>query len=138
MPTRTVNQGFIDFHSRLTPGSYATGKAASHKQSITRRLEDDFDLTQLFYSGSANNGTSIAHHSDIDFFASIPGPKLKENSAASLLEIKESLKGRFPNTFVYVDSPAAVLDFGSGDWDTAEVIPAHYLRQRNGKNVYDT
>jgi hypothetical protein len=114
-----------------------SGKASSHKQSITRRLEDDFDLTLLFYSGSANNGTSIAHHSDIDFFASIPAAKLKSNSATSLREIKESLQGRFTKTSIYVDSPAVVLDFGSGDWDTAEVIPAHYLGIKDGKCVYD-
>ncbi|MBP9225804.1 MAG: hypothetical protein KBF76_18165, partial [Verrucomicrobiales bacterium] len=123
MSTRTINQGFEAFHSNLTPGSYAAGKAASHKASITARLERDFDLKQMFYSGSSNNGTSIARHSDVDFFGSIPASKLKDNSAVSLREIKESLQGRFPLTEVYVDSPGVVLKFGSADWDKAEVIP---------------
>ncbi len=136
MATRTITQGFEAFHSKITPGGSISGKASSHKQSITRRLEDDFNLKQLFYSGSANNGTSIAHHSDVDLFASIPTDKLKANSVTSLREIKESLQKRFTNTTVYVDSPAVVLDFGSGDWDTAEVIPADYLRTENGKSVY--
>ena len=137
MPTRTINQGFDVFHGKITPGSYQSGKAASHKNSITRRLEEYFDLNQLFYSGSANNGTSVAYLSDVDFFSSIPTNKLKENSALSLREIKECLQGRFPNTNIYVDSPAVVLDFGSGEWDRAEVIPADYVKKINGNNIYD-
>ena len=138
LPTRSVNQGFVAFHSKITPGSYQTGKAASHKASISRRLEEYYDLKQLFYSGSANNGTNIAYLSDVDFFASIPTKKLKENSSTSLRLIKECLQGRFPNTPIYVDSPAVVLNFGAGLWDTAEVIPADYLHQTAAKkNVYD-
>lgn len=137
MPTRTINDGFVAFHTRITPGSFESGKASSHKASIESRLRTYFDLKQLFYSGSAKNGTSISYHSDIDFFAWIPTGELKENSSASLREIKECLQGRFPNTKVYVDSPAVVLDFGYGEWDTAEVIPADYIEQQGGKNVYD-
>jgi hypothetical protein len=137
MATRTIAQGFSTFHTSITPSGYESGKAASHKASITSRLEEYYDLKQLFYSGSANNGTSISKYSDVDFFASIPTSKLKSNSATTLREIKECLQGRFPNTSVYVDSPAVVLDFGSADWDTAEVIPADYVEQKNGKNVYE-
>lgn len=137
MPTRTINQGFVAFHSRIIPSRYESGKASSHKSSIESRLKTYFDLKQLFYSGSAHNGTSISQHSDVDFFAWIPRNKLKKNSSTSLKEIKECLQGRFPNTTIYVDSPAVVLDFGSGDWDTAEVIPADYIKQQSGKNVYD-
>jgi len=137
MATRTIEQGFVAFHSRITPGGHESGKASSHKASITSRLEDYFNLKQLFYSGSANNGTSVSGHSDADFFAWIPRDKLKNDSATSLREIKECLQGRYPNTTIYVDSPAVVLDFGSGDWDTAEVIPADYLKAVGGKNVYD-
>ncbi|NWO07535.1 MAG: nucleotidyltransferase [Alteromonadaceae bacterium] len=137
MPTRSVNQGFRDFHRSLIPRSYESGKASSHKSSITSRLQLYFDLKQLFYSGSANNGTSISRHSDVDFFASIPTEKLKKNSSVSLREVKECLQGRYPNTKVYVDSPAVVIDFGAGSWDKAEVIPADYLYKSNeNKNVY--
>ena len=137
MATRTIAQGFATFHSRITPSSYESGKAASHKSKITSRLEAFYDLKQLFYSGSGNNATSISRYSDVDFFAWIPTDKLKQNSATSLRGIKECLQGRFPNTPIYVDSPAVVLDFGSGDWDTAEVIPADYIEQKNKKNVYE-
>lgn len=137
MATRTINQGFNTFHSRITTSSYMSGKASSHKSSITSRLETYFDLRQLFYSGSANNGTSISNYSDVDFFASIPTEKLKDNSSTSLRDIKACLQGRFPNTRIYVDSPAVVLEFGSGDWDTAEVIPADFIKKQNEKNVYD-
>lgn len=137
MPTRTIQQGFNLFHSHITPSSYESGKATSHKESISKRLKEEYDLKRLFYSGSANNGTSISQYSDTDFFASIPTEKLKSDSRISLRTIKECLQGRYPNTLIYVDSPAIVLDFGSGNWDTAEVIPADYICQTLGKNVYD-
>ena len=137
MATRTIKQGFDVFHTRITPGSYEPGKASSHKASITRRLEEYYDLNRLVYSGSANSGTDVNYLSDVDFFASIPTKKLKKNSSTSLREIKECLQGRYPNTTIYVDSPAIVLGFGSGVWDTAEVIPADYIKQIDGKNVYD-
>lgn len=137
MATRTIAQGFDTFHSRITPSDYESGKAASHKASITSRLEAYYDLKQLFYSGSANNGTSISKHSDVDFFAWIPTSKLRSNSATSLREIKECLQERFPNTTVYVDSPAVVLNFGSADWDTAEVIPSDYIGMKDNKNIYE-
>jgi len=137
MATRTIAQGFDAFQSRITPSDYESGKAASHKAAITSRLKAYHDLRQLFYSGSAKNGTSISKHSDVDFFAWIPTSKLRNNSATSLREIKECLQVRFPHTSVYVDSPAVVLDFGSADWDKAEVIPADYVGKKNEKNVYD-
>ena len=127
MSTRTINQGFDAFHSNLTPSGNESGKASSHKSSITSRLEEYYDLKQLFYSGSANNGTSISQHSDTDFFAKIPVEKLKNNSSTTLTDIKECLQGRFTSTSIYVDSPAVVLEFGSGDWDVAEVIPACFI-----------
>lgn len=132
-----MEQGFSTFHSRITPSGYESGKAASHKASITSRLQTYYDLKQLFYSGSANNGTSISSYSDVDFFAWIPTSKLKQNSAISLREIKECLQERFPNTAVYVDTLAVVLDFGSADWDRAEIIPADYVEQKDSRNVYD-
>jgi len=138
MPTRTIEQGFNTFHSSITPSGYQSGIAASHKSSITSRLEDYYDLNQLFYSGSANNGTNVAHLSDIDFFASIPTNKLKKNSSTSLREIKECLQERFKNTQIYVDAPAVVLNFGAGYWDTAEVIPAYYVKKTDkDKKIYD-
>ncbi|PMO58460.1 hypothetical protein BCT07_12015 [Vibrio breoganii] len=138
MPTRTINQGFNTFHSWITPSSYQSGKASSHKSSITSRLEAYYDLNQFFYSGSANNGTDVSDYSDVDFFASIPTKKLKQNSSTSLREIKECLQDRFTSTKVYVDSPAVVLDFGSGSWDTAEVIPADFVTKTSkGKNIYE-
>ena len=137
MARRRIKQAFDVFHNRLTPSGIAAGKATSHRKSIASRLERDFNLRRMFYSGSANNGTSVARNSDIDFFASIPTDNLKRDSSVSLREIKESLQVRFSNTKIFVDSPAVVLKFGYADWDTAEVIPADYLKMQDGKKLYD-
>lgn len=137
MATRSISQGFDVFHKNITPSNYESGKASSHKSSITKRLEAYYDLKQFFYSGSARSGTDISYLSDVDYFAYIPTNKLKNNSATSLREIKECLQGRYPGTQIYVDSPAVVLNFGSGIWDTAEVIPADFVMVSNKNNIYD-
>lgn len=129
---RTLSQAFDDFHKKLVPSSYESGKASSHKGSIENCLAENYSLRQLFYSGSAQNGTSISKHSDVDFFAVIPYYNLKDDSSQQLREIKECLQSRFPLTHIYVDNPAIVIDFGSYDWDTCEIIPANSL----GEDTY--
>lgn len=137
MPTRDVNQAFDIFCQRLIPAPTQTGKAASHKSSITSRLENHFDLKSLFYSGSANNGTSVCGHSDVDFFAHIPAEKLKRDSSISMREVKECLQNRFPATAIRVDRPAVVLEFGLTDWDRVEVIIADYIENKEGERVFE-
>jgi hypothetical protein len=73
----------------------------------------------------------------VDYFAVIPTDKLKTNSNTSLTEIRNTLNTRFPNTGVRVDTPSIVLPFGTDGKETTEVVPADYVRQENGKNVYD-
>jgi len=94
-------------------------------------------MTNFFRAGSFGHGTSVRGHSDVDYFAVIPADKLKENSSTSLREIKEALQARFPNTSVYVDSPAVAVQFGSEKWERHEITPAHYLKKESGFNVYD-
>lgn len=50
--------------------------------------------------------------------------------------MKESLAARFPNTGVYVDSPAVVVPFANG-LQRHEIIPADFIRSEGGCNVYD-
>ena len=127
MPTRTVNQGFREFLTRLTPTSGESTAAKSHRTTIEACLKDNFGMTRFFRTGSFGNGTSISGHSDVDYFAEIPSSKLKANSTYALREIRDALAKRFPNTGVRVSCPAVVVPFGTDAKESTEVTPAYYV-----------
>jgi len=134
---KTISEGFDTFHTRLTPSSSETETLKKHRESIGSCLKTNYQMTNFFRTGSIGNGTSISGYSDTDYFAVIPTNNLKENSASSLRLIQETLSNRFPTTGVYVDSPAVVCPFGTRASENTEVVPADYVRQTNGFNVYD-
>ena len=137
MATRTVNQGFIEFHRKLTPTSGESADAQSHRASIKTCLESNFDMTNFFKTGSFGNGTSISGYSDVDYFAVIPNNKLKANSTTALREVRDALATRFPNTGVRVSCPAVVVPFGTDAKESTEVTPADYIKTTDGYNIYD-
>lgn len=134
--SKNVNEAFEILIDRLKHSETESAAAAAHRRSIEGRLSTDFDLKRMFRSGSFGHGTSLSNISDIDFFAVFPTTKLKKNSSSSLTAIKESLAARFPNTGVYVDSPAVVVPFANG-LQRHEIIPADYILSEGGCNVYD-
>ena len=138
MPTRTVNQGFTDFLSRLTPTAGESTAAQGHRASIKACLERKFGMTHFFQTGSFGNGTSISGHSDVDRFAVIPPQNLNKNSAYTLNQVKNALNISFPNTNVSVSCPAVVIPFGRDAKEKTEVTPAYYIEliRRGNYSVY--
>lgn len=137
MATRTINQGFTDFLSTLTPTSGESTAAKSHRASIKACLESNFDMTNFFRTGSFGNGTSISGYSDVDYFAVIPASKLNNNSATTLREVRDALATRFPNTGVRVSCPAVVVPFGTDAKESTEVTPAYYIENNeDGYSIY--
>ena len=137
MATRTVNQGFTEFHRKLTPTSGESAAAQSHRASIKTCLESNFGMTNFFKTGSFGNGTSISGYSDVDYFAVIPTKNLKANSTTALREVRDALATRFPNTGVRVSCPAVIVPFGTEAKESTEVTPADYIKATNGHNIYD-
>ena len=139
MPTRTVNQGFTDFLSTLTPTSGESTAAKNHRASIGSCLKSNFGMTRFFQTGSFGNGTSISKHSDVDRFAEIPAKNLNQNSTYALREVRNALAKRFPNTGVRVSCPAVVVPFGTDAKETTEVTPAKYvgITTEDEYKVYD-
>ena len=133
---RTIDEGFRDFLTKLTPSLTETEAAKKHRVSIKTRLETDFGISRFWQIGSFGNGTSISGYSDVDYMARIP-TKLHSNSSTSLAKVRESLAARFPNTGVRVSCPAVVVPFGSDSKEMTEVTVADYLRSENGFMVYD-
>lgn len=134
---RTISEGFDDFHNKLKLVNSESESVKSHRASIEACLMSNFGMNRFFKTGSIGNGTNVNGYSDTDYFAGIPREKLKRNSIATLREIKDVLQSRFPRTNIYVSSPAVVVDFGRVKSETTEVIPADYLKNENGVNIYD-
>ena len=134
---RTVDEGFRDFLAKLTPSSGETTAAKKHRQSIEQCFRNQFGLNRFWRTGSFGNGTSIAGYSDVDYMASIPKEKLKQNSTASLTDLRNALAARFPNTGVRSACPAVVVPFGTNRKETTEVTPADYVTMSRGHRVYD-
>lgn len=135
---RTINEGFIDFHTKLTPTPGESEAAKGHRASIESCLKTNFNMQRFFRTGSFGNGTSISGYSDVDYFAAIPTDRLKQKSSATLSFVRSALDTRFPNTGVHVDCPAIVVPFGSSAKDATEIVPADYATLTDdGYKVYD-
>lgn len=109
----------------------------SHRASIEACLKANFGLLRFFRTGSFGNGTSVSGYSDVDYLASIPRDKLKNDSDSTLRELKVVLDARFPNTGVYIDAPAVVVPFGTDPSETTEVVPGDFIKKDSGYTVYD-
>jgi hypothetical protein len=134
---RTIEDGFRDFLTKLTPSSYESEAAKSHRNSIETRLKLDFGYVPRFARiGSFGNGTSISSCSDVDYLACLPSNTLTQDSNYSLQKVRNSLNARFPNTGVRVSCPAVVCPFGITAAETTEVVPAFYSKDSNGYKVY--
>ena len=135
--TRTVDEGFRDFLTKLTPSRGESAAATKHRQSIKQCIQSHFGLNRFWRTGSFGNGTSISGHSDVDYMASIPTKELKQNSSTSLTELRNALAARFPNTGVRSACPAVVVPFGFDRKETTEVTPADCVAKSDGFLVYD-
>jgi hypothetical protein len=124
---RSVDEGFTDFLSRLTPTSGESDAAKRHRASIKACLDANFDLNNFFRTGSFGNGTSISGYSDVDYFASIARSDLNQNSGASLTRVRNALHYRFPTSGVRVSCPAVKVPFGSDAKESTEIVPADYI-----------
>src|SRR5580704_11881538 len=135
---RTVDEGFRDFLTRLTPSSTESATATTHRASIESRLKNDFGLRRFFRTGSFGNGTSISGYSDVDYFANLPTDQLTRSSNYTLTKVRSALDLRFPFTGVRVNCPAVKVPFGTVESETTEVVPADYVRKTDaGHYVYD-
>lgn len=134
---RTIDEGFRDFLPKLTPSSWESEAAKSHRASIEACLSNNFGLNRFTRIGSFGNGTSISGYSDVDYLACLPSQSLSINSGTALTKVRNALDVRFPNTGVHVSCPAVVVPFGSTSSEQTEVVPGDYRHESNGYSVYE-
>ncbi len=134
---RTVDEGFRDFLSWLTPTGTESTAAQSHRSSIKACLENNYTLKRFVRIGSFGNGTSISGYSDVDYLAEVSANNLTTDSAYSLTKLRNTLDYRFPNTGVGVRCPAVVVPFGTDAKNTTDLVLAYDTgRQTGGRVIY--
>ncbi len=134
---RTVDEGFRDFLTRLTPSSSESSAAQSHRASIKSCLENNYTLNRFVRIGSFGNGTSISGYSDVDYLAEVSPNYLSPDSTYCLNKLRNTLDTRFPYTGVGVRCPAVQVPFGSNARDTTEVVLAYDTgRTTGGHTIY--
>jgi hypothetical protein len=136
---RTVAEAFADLLSSLTPSSAESAASASHRASIEACLKNNFVVNRLFRTGSFGNGTSISGYSDVDYFVSLGADYLSDTSTYTLINVRDALDTRFPNTGVRVNCPAVKVPFGTRPSETTEIVPADFMEKVTTKKyrVYD-
>lgn len=126
---KTLGEGFETFISWLKPLSSEHDKAAAHKDSVKRCMENSFKCSNFFETGSFGNGTGVRHHSDTDYFAVCPASELWNDSGYTLRKVKESIQATFTKTSnIEVKTPSVRIPFGVYASENLEVTPAY----RNG------
>jgi hypothetical protein len=134
---RTIDEGFRDFLSKLRASVTESDAAKKHRASVKACLENNFGLRRFTRIGSFGNGTSICGYSDVDYLACLPRDQLTNNSTYSLGKVRDALIVRFPNSGVRVNTPAVCCPFGTVATEHTEVIPADYMGDTDGYQVYD-
>jgi hypothetical protein len=134
---RTIEEAFTTLHTRMTPTATESAQAKAHRASIKSCLEANFGMRAFFRSGSFGNATSVSGHSDVDYFAEIPGYNVPLSSSSFIHRVFGVLDARFPHTGVRLDAPALVLPFGTDSEETTDVVPAELKRTTwRGHRVY--
>ena len=134
---RTLSEGFQVFLTKLTPSSFETNAAKTHRKSIESCLKTNFSMNRFFRTGSFGNGTSISGFSDVDYFAEIPSSVLKDNSIYTLRIVKDALATKFPNTGVRVSTPTVLVPFGTDKKEWTEVTPCDHITTIHDFKIYD-
>jgi hypothetical protein len=133
---KSVTEAFSIYLSRITPSDANRAKASSHRESIKSKLESKFGLWRMYESGSWRHGTGVSGHSDVDYFISLKTDKPIYGSTI-LGQVKDAMQERFPSTYIHVQRPAVVLEFGGG-YERVELIPAFPdMKLDNGAMRYD-
>lgn len=132
---RTIDEGFRDLLSKLTPSGTESDAAKRHRASIEACLRNNYSLYRFVRIGSFGNGTSISGHSDVDFLAEVSSNDLSQDSNYCLTKLRNTLDARFSNTGVGVRCPAVLVPFGRDARDATEIVLAFDTGEKNRGHV---
>jgi hypothetical protein len=98
-------------------------RAQHNCHAVHACLAAEMELRQLTVSGSFGHDTEVLDFSDLDCLAEFPLHQGKDSSRC-LTELAWVLEQGLPDVEVHIDSPAVVAQFGEGQGNTLDIIPA--------------
>jgi hypothetical protein len=114
---------YLDFIASVaTPSDHDRRQASNNREAIDSWLRNHMDAYRVFETGSWAHGTAAAPWSDVDYFASIPGPR-PQDSTTALDKLRHSLSLRFPAESIRVNRPTVSIRFENAP--DVEVAPAY-------------
>lgn len=124
----------------LAPTAREIAAAASHFNTISRRLEETFGASRFIPIGSHTRGTAINVYSDIDILAVLPRKAARwgENMVAPrtfLAKVAGDLRGRYRSTTARTDGQVVVLDFAGGT-HSVDVVPGIFEGMNGKRPMY--
>jgi hypothetical protein len=135
---KAIDEAFQKFHGTLTPTYQESQSAKRQRTSIERCLEEHFNTTRFFRTGSLGNGTSIRGYSDVDYFACIPTENLKKHSFTTLQEVRNALTGCFPGRDISIRMPAVKVCSNTNSSVSIEIVPADLIgKDKKGNFIYE-
>lgn len=115
--------GYLDFVASIaTPSDNDRRQASINRESINGWLSHNLDAYRIFETGSWAHGTAAAPWSDVDYFASLPGPRPHDSNVA-LEKLRHSLSLLYEPGSVRLKRPTVSIRFSNAP--DVEVTPAY-------------
>jgi hypothetical protein len=133
---RTVQDGFEEFITRLTPQYSEPEKAELNLTAIERVLKSEFTVQYIANYGSTGHGTNVDGYSAIDCFAVVPKDALIEESSRSLDKVHSALVQQFPDAVVTEGRSVIAVPFGPQRAECHHVVPVFSKGQKEGFDIY--
>jgi hypothetical protein len=125
----SASDSFHALLTKITPTENQRQRVITHRDTISTRLQSQFNLYDLLTIGSFKRGTDIAGESDVDLFAVFRREEVVWGdsviaSTTMLDKVRKALEDRYPNTQIYRDVHAIVARFSSGV--QVDIVPAYF------------
>ena len=136
----TISISFTTLIDRIQPTQVEIQNALQHAKQIKARLEQSYQLRNLFPAGSFPRQTNIRRSSDIDLFAVFARDDMRwgdryVQSSTALDNLRRDLEARYPSSRVYRDVHAIVVSFS--DAVSVDVVPATFDGMaQTGRPIY--
>ncbi len=136
-----VSDAFDNLKSALEITTTEQQLASNRRQAIYNHLQEHWDITRAFLTGSYDRHTKTKKLKDVDIFAVIDHDGDQANlrgigPSAVLANLKAVLDLKYPGN-VSVEVVACVISFGTDEIMSFEVVPA-FERSGGGYEIPDT
>jgi hypothetical protein len=124
----TVASQFRVLLKNIAPQSVEVTRAKRHLNGIKARIAKAYPVARASIIGSHIKGTALRRLSDVDILLVLRRDAIRRgegfiSSGTLLKNVRDELRGRYPNTEIRRDAQAVAVRFGRGEHGV-DVVPA--------------